>query len=88
MRDTANLRRWHIRAAWKPTTAYTLTIPEGAITDIAGFSNDSLVGNYASLDPERFATVKIHVKARNPQKRYIIQLLDGNGAQKQRNATS
>ncbi len=83
VRDTANLRRWHIRAAWKPTTAYTLTIPEGAITDIAGFSNDSLVGNYASLDPERFATVKIHVKARNPQKRYIIKLLDGNGAQKQ-----
>lgn len=83
VRDTAQLRRWHIRAAWKPATAYTLTIPAGAITDIAGFSNDTLVGKYTSLDPEKFATVKIRVQARDPQKRYIVQLLDGSGSLKQ-----
>ncbi|MDE7451159.1 MAG: Ig-like domain-containing protein, partial [Alistipes sp.] len=80
VRDTAQLRRWYIRAAWQPATAYTLTIPAGALTDIAGLSNDSLVGKYTTLDPDKFATVKIHVAARDPQKRYIVQLLNGSGS--------
>ncbi len=84
VRDTAQLRRWHIRAVWEPTTQYKLTIPEGAIVDIAGFSNDSLVGKYTAFDPEKFATVKIHVNAADPHKRYIIQLLDGNSLKQEK----
>ena len=38
VRDTAQLRRYYIRAPWKTGGQYTLTIPEGAITDVAGFS--------------------------------------------------
>ena len=83
VRDTAQLRRWYIRAAWQPATAYTLTVPAGALTDIAGLSNDSLVGKYTTLDPDKFATVKIHVAARDPQKRYIVQLLNGSGSLEQ-----
>ncbi len=82
VRDTASLRRWHLRAPWKPDGQYTLTIPEGAITDIAGFSNDSIVGKYTVSDPEKFATVKIAVEGR-PGMQYIVQLLDGSGALKQ-----
>ena len=84
VRDTAMLRRWHIRADWKPASAYKLTIPAGTVTDIAGFSNDSLVGNYTTLDPDKFATVKIQVKARDPQKRYLIQLLNGSSLQQEK----
>lgn len=84
VRDTAKLRRWHILADWKPASSYKLTIPEGAVTDIAGFSNDSLVGGYTTFDPEKFATVKIDVKARDPQKRYIIQLLDGGSLEQEK----
>ncbi len=80
--DTASLRRWHLRAPWKPDGQYTLTIPEGAITDIAGFSNDSIVGKYTVSDPEKFATVKIAVEGR-PGMQYIVQLLDGGGVLKQ-----
>lgn len=88
-RDTAQMRRWYIRTNWKPATEYKLTIPEGAITDIAGFTNDSLVGNYTTLDPEKFATVIIRVQARDPQKRYIIQLLNDNSvAQEKRGITA
>lgn len=83
VRDTANLRRWHIRAGWTPAEKYTLTIPAGAITDIAGFSNDSITGDYSTMDPEKFATVKINVTAPENGAKYIIQLLDGNGALKQ-----
>ena len=83
VRDTALLRRWYLRAPWKPDGKYTLTIPAGAITDIAGFTNDSIVGKYTVLDPEKFATVKLRVEGRRDGTKYIIQLLDGNGALKQ-----
>ena len=36
VRDTGMLRRWQVRAPWKLGGQYTLTIPEGAITDVAG----------------------------------------------------
>lgn len=83
VRDTAKLRRWYIRAPWRPAGQYTLTIPQGAITDIAGFSNDSLVGKYTVYDPEKFATVKIHVKGKDDDAKYILQLLDASGSLKQ-----
>ncbi len=80
-RDTANLRRYYFNAAWdKPTEKYTLTIPKGTFTDIAGFKNDSIVGNYTVSDPEKYATVLVHLKAAdNPDYKYIVQLLDGSG---------
>lgn len=83
VRDTARLRRWYIRAPWTTGSQYTLTIPAGAITDIAGFSNDSIVGKYTVYDPEKFATVKIHVTGRDDTTKYIIQLLDGSNSLKQ-----
>ena len=83
VRDTGELRRWRIEAPWKTDGQYTLTIPEGALTDVAGFSNDSIIGKYTVLDPEKFATVTIRVAGKEPDAKYIIQLLDGNGALKQ-----
>lgn len=83
VRDTGMLRRWHIRAPWKMGGQYTLTIPKGAITDVSGQVNDSIIGKYTVYDPEKFATVKIHVSGRDPQTKYIIQQLDANGALKQ-----
>lgn len=83
VRDTGQLRRWYIRAPWQTGGQYTLTIPPGTITDIAGFSNDSIVGKYTVYDPEKFATVKIRVTGKQPDAKYIIQLLDAGGAVKQ-----
>ncbi len=90
VRDTAKLRRYQIRAAWKTGGQYTLTIPEGAITDVAGLVNDSIIGKYTVADPEKFATVKITVKGTSPGVKYIIQQLDANGGLKQekRNVTA
>ena len=83
VRDTAQLRRWYFRALWQTGGQYTLTIPEGAITDVAGLSNDSIVGKYTVLNPEKFATVKVHVKGRDDGSKYIVQLLDENNSMKQ-----
>jgi len=83
VRDTAQLRRWQIRAPWQTGGKYTLTVPKGAVTDIAGFSNDSIVGTYTVYDPEKFASILIRVTGKEPEAQYIVQLLDGNGALKQ-----
>jgi hypothetical protein len=90
VRDTALLRKWYFRAPWKPDGNYTLTIPEGTITDIAGFTNDSLVGKFTVSALDKYATVKLHVEGRDDGTRYIIQLLDGQGTLKQekRNLTT
>lgn len=82
VRDTGMMRRWQIRADWQTGGEYTLTIPEGAITDVAGQRNDSIIGKYTVLDPEKYATVVIHVRGRDRTK-YIVQLLDGNGSVQQ-----
>lgn len=81
--DTAMLRRWYLRADWVPGGQYTLTIPDSVFRDVAGYANDSIVGKYTVCDPEKFATVKVRVAARDPQMRYIVQLLDGSGTLKQ-----
>ena len=83
VRDTADLHKWRIEAPWKLGGGYTLTIPEGALRDVAGMSNDSLVGKYTVMDPEKFAVVKIDVIPKTDSAKYIIQLLDGSGALKQ-----
>lgn len=79
-RDTANLRRWYMEAPWKEASKYKLHIPKGAITDVAGLSNDSIGGNYTTLDPEKFAVVKIDVTPRDDGSAYIVQLLNSNGS--------
>ncbi len=83
VRDTASCAAIISVRPGKPGGQYTLTIPEGAITDVAGFSNDSIIGKYTVLDPEKFATVKIHVTGKDDSSKYILQLLDGNNALKQ-----
>jgi len=83
VRDTGELRRWRIEAPWKPEGQYTLTIPAGALTDVAGFSNDSIVGKYTVMEPEKFAVVLVNVTGKDSGAKYIIQLLDGSGALKQ-----
>lgn len=83
VRDTADMHKWRIEAPWKKGGGYTLTIPEGALTDVAGFTNDSIVGKYEVMDPEKFAVVKVEVIPQSDSSKYIIQLLDGKGTLKQ-----
>lgn len=83
VRDTFSLRRYELRAPWTSGGKYTLTIPEGALQNVAGEKNDSIVGTYTVYDPEKFARVVVEVVAPADSVRYILQLLDGNGALKQ-----
>ena len=57
--------------------------PRGAITDVAGLSKRLDRRKYTVLNPEKFATVKVHVKGRDDGSKYIVQLLDENNSMKQ-----
>ncbi len=80
-RDTQNLRRWYLSANWGAEGSESfLTIPKGAITDVAGFSNDSITQLYTPLKREEYATIVVNILADEATpSEYIIELLDGEG---------
>ena len=80
VRDTLNMCRWDVRAAWESKTKYAFVIPKEAVTDIMGYKNDSIKVEFTTYDPEKFATITVKVKATPKGRRsYIILLTDASG---------
>ena len=77
-RDSMNMCRWVVKAPWKEKTNYRLYIPKKTITDVMGYENDSTVMEFATFDPEKFATVSLNIAAKRGS-RYIILLTDSSG---------
>ncbi len=80
-RDTQNIRRWHLSIDWgKIGDEYYLSIPQGAITDIAGFVNDSITQEYTIQDPSKYATLVVNIKEDNSApSEYLLELMDEAG---------
>ena len=78
VRDTMNMCRWFVKAKWNEKTNYRLYIPKKNITDVMGYENDSTVVEFATYDPEKFATVSLNVKG-SGNNRYILLLTDNSG---------
>jgi len=78
-RDTLNMCRWMVRAPWKEKTNYRLYIPKQSIVDVMGYENDSTVMDFATFDPEKFATVSLNIEGGRGKARYILLLTDGSG---------
>ncbi len=81
-RDTLNINRWEIRSKWEQNTKYRLYIPKESITDIMGYKNDSISSDFATYDPEKFATIALKVKG-EPNRKYIVQQTDSSGKTQQ-----
>lgn len=80
VRDTLNMCRWDVRAAWENKTKYVFVVPKESVTDIMGYKNDSIRMEFTTFDPEKFATMTINVKSTPKGKRsYIILLTDASG---------
>lgn len=81
-RDTMNLRRWHLTADWgEEGSEYFFSIPKGAITDVAGYSNDSITYEFSLLKRADFATLIVNVGVDEEQpSHYILELLNSTGA--------
>ena len=77
-RDSMNMCRWMVRAKLKEKTNYRLYIPKKNITDVMGYENDSTVMEFATYDPEKFATVSLNVASTSGSS-YIVLLTDASG---------
>ena len=78
VRDTLNMCRWFVKAPWKEKTNYRLYLPKRSIADVMGYENDSTVVEFATCDPEKFATVSLNVEG-SGNNRYILLLTDSSG---------
>lgn len=83
VRDTAKLRRYQIRSNWEQAGNYELTIPAGAIRNIAGEQNDTIVGKYTVYDPAKFATLTVQLTGKDPNATYVVQQVDASGRMQQ-----
>lgn len=83
VQDTFSMRRYELRSDWETGGTYTLTIPEGALENVAREKNDSIVATYTVYDPEKYAVLLIDVKSADPEATYIIQQLDQGGKMQQ-----
>ena len=70
--------RWKVHAKLKEKTNYRLYIPKKNITDVMGYENDSTVMEFATYDPEKYATVSLNVEC-SGKSSYIILLTDASG---------
>ncbi|WP_300705129.1 Ig-like domain-containing protein [uncultured Alistipes sp.] len=80
VQDTANMRNWFIEAPWQLKTDYMLTIPKGALADMAQQQNDSISLTYKGIDPEKYATFIVNVVGKSEDASYIVQMLNDKGA--------
>lgn len=89
-RDTANMRVWRLKSDWQLGGKYELLVPPGAFENIANEQNDSLRGTYTVADPEKFATIRLHVEGKAPDAKYVVQLLNGSNGllQERRDVTT
>jgi hypothetical protein len=77
-RDSLNMCRWRVVADWKEKSNYSLYIPKRSVSDVMGYENDSTVMEFATFDPEKFATVSLDV-AGVGRNSYIVLLTDNSG---------
>ncbi|MDR1670936.1 MAG: Ig-like domain-containing protein [Alistipes sp.] len=80
VRDTLNIRRWVISAAWDETQSYRLLVPAGVFVNVAGERNDTLKADFKIQKKADFGTIMMTVRGGKPQANYIIELVDKNGA--------
>ena len=75
-KDTANTRLFTIKYRWKQVVNYTLTIGEGAFTDIYGDKNKRSLKRFKIDKPENYSTLNLVVTVPDSSKSFIVELLN------------
>ncbi len=79
-RDSVEVRKWRIQSNWAPGERYRLVIPKGAMRNVAGQTNDSIVRAYEVPEAGRMSTITVSLQGKTPQSEYVIQLTDASGS--------
>ena len=79
-RDTMNMRQYRFATTWNPGQEYLLTILPGALVDIAGQTNDSIVRKFTVMDQAETARLNVAVTGKTPESTYVLQLQGESGS--------
>ena len=79
VQDTANIRRWTIRAPWTADQKYQMEIPPGVFRNIRGETNDTLKAEFTVISPEKYATIVLNITGKTPRSQYVLQILGAGG---------
>jgi hypothetical protein len=71
-------RRIEVTNDLYPDTTYRILIPPGAITDIFGRTNDTTEIRFKTDYPELYGSILVNMSLPDPEKQYILQLLNAN----------
>jgi hypothetical protein len=74
VKDTLKLREFKIVNAWEEGTKYKLTLYPGAITDVYGTANDTLIYNFTTKNEDDYGILLLNITNCNGPT--VIQLLD------------
>lgn len=75
--DTLYPCRLHTKNSWESTQIYNLKLIPGAITDIYGFTNDTLKFRFSGQNSDYYSKIILSVSDVNP--RLLFQLVDPKG---------
>ena len=76
VKDTANSRLFTLLYRWKQTSNYTLTISDGAFTDIYGDKNKRVLRRFQLDKPENYSLLTLKVTVPDTGKQYVVELLN------------
>jgi hypothetical protein len=76
-RDSIRLRSYRFAAEWKENTFYRYTVLPNAFTDIYAQTNDTVKGEFTTVDPEKLSTLVVDFS--NVEGSYVVQITDPKG---------
>ena len=79
VQDSINHRKYQLRADWQPKAKYELTIPAGALFNVAQEQNDTIRCKYDGSDPEKYTIVNVKVRSTKSKAHYILQITNAQG---------
>jgi uncharacterized protein (DUF2141 family) len=71
--DSIRLKDYRLSADWKVASKYEISVMPEAFVDVYSITNDTIIKNFETADPEKFG--KLIVEIINSDKQYILQLM-------------
>lgn len=75
-RDSANQKLFTLKYKWRQSPNYTLTIEDGAFTDIYGDKNKRAFKRFLLDKPENYSQLTLNVTVPDTGRAYIVELLN------------
>lgn len=75
-KDTSSLRRYILKYRWRGNAKYSVTLAEGAFTDIYGDKSKPTKRLFQPDKPENYSQLTVNVTLPEQNKSYVIELLD------------